>query len=80
MSDDVEPFEVSVAMTRGTSTDDRDKIKATISAESLDELDEKMVEMRDRLERLSADVRKIQPNEQSRGLDDDQVTLAGESP
>lgn len=49
MSEDLEPFEVSVAMTRGTSTDDRDKIKATISAESLEELDEKMIEMRDRL-------------------------------
>ena len=78
MTEDVEPFEVSVAMTRGTSTDDRDKIKATISAESLEELDEKMVEMRDRLEKLSADVRKIQPDEESEGLDENQTTLAGE--
>ena len=75
MSEDLEPFEVSVAMTRGTSTDDRDKIKATISAESLEELDEKMIEMRDRLERMAADVRQIQPDEDTPGLDESQKTL-----
>lgn len=75
MSEDLEPFEVSVAMTRGTSTDDRDKIKATISAESLEELDEKMIEMRDRLERMAADVRQIQPDEETPGLDESQSTL-----
>jgi hypothetical protein len=75
MSEDVEPFEVTVAMTRGTSTDDRDKIKATISAETLEELDEKMVEMRDRLERMAADVRQIQPDEDTPGLDEDQARL-----
>ena len=75
MSEDLEPFEVSVAMTRGTSTDDRDKIKATISAESLEELDEKMIEMRDRLERMAADVRQIQPDEDTPGLDENQSTL-----
>jgi hypothetical protein len=79
MTDDTDPFEVSVNMTRGTSTDDRDKIKATIAADSLDELDDKMVEMRDRLEKLAADVRKIQPDESDAGLDDDQAKLGVEA-
>jgi len=79
MTDETDPFEVSVNMTRGTSTDDRDKIKATIAADSLDELDEKMIEMRDRLEKPAADVRKIQPDESDAGLDDGQATLGAEA-
>lgn len=79
MTEDTDPFEVSVNMTRGTSTDDRDKIKATIAAESLEELDEKMIEMRDRLEKLAADVRKIQSDESEAGLNDDQATLGVEA-
>ena len=75
MSEDTDPFEISVNMTRGTSTDDRDKIKATVSAATLDELDEKMAAMRDRLEKLAADVRTIQPEHSDATLDDDQATF-----
>ena len=78
MSEDDDPFEMSVAMTRGNSTNDRDKIKATISAETLEELDEKMEEMRDRLEKMAADIRTIQPDEEDERLDENQATLRGE--
>lgn len=79
MSDDDDPFEMSVAMTRGNSTNDRDKIKATISAETLEELDEKMEEMRDRLEKMAADIRTIQPDDEDERLDENQATLRGEA-
>lgn len=79
MSEDDDPFEMSVAMTRGNSTNDRDKIKATISAETLEELDEKMEEMRDRLEKMAADIRTIQPDDEDERLDENQATLRGEA-
>ena len=66
-------------MTRGNSTNDRDKIKATISAETLEELDEKMEEMRDRLEKMAADIRTIQPDDEDERLDENQATLRGEA-
>jgi len=74
MSEESDRFEVTVAMTRGKSTNDRDKIKATISADTLEELDEKIDRMQERLEKLASDIRLIQP-EKGRQLDDDQSTL-----
>lgn len=67
-----------MTLTRGTGTDDRDKMRATVEADTLEELDEKLSEMRDRLEDLAADVRDIQPEERLLQLTDDQRTLSGE--
>ncbi|WP_121822039.1 DUF7389 domain-containing protein [Halostella salina] len=77
MSDEDDGIEITVQMTRGTSTDDRDKIKASVSAATVDELDAKMQQVQERLERWADDLREIQPT-QRRGIDDDQATLGEE--
>jgi len=77
MSDEEDGIEITVQMTRGTSTDDRDKIKASVSAATVDGLDAKMQQVQERLERWADDLREIQPT-QRRGLDDDQATLGEE--
>jgi predicted nucleic acid-binding Zn-ribbon protein len=77
MSDEEDGIEITVQMTRGTSTDDRDKIKASVAAADVEELDAKMGRVQERLERWADDLREIQPTER-RGLDEDQATL-GES-
>ena len=72
-------FEIKIDMTRGTGSNDKEKITATIEAESLDELEEKQVQVRQRLEMLAQDIRSIQPNPDSkRDLADDQSTLEAE--
>ncbi|WP_178917704.1 hypothetical protein [Natronomonas gomsonensis] len=75
---DEDSYSVTVTLTRGTGTDDRDKMKATVEADTLEELDEKLGEMRDRLEDLAADVRDIQPEERLRQLAENQRTLEGQ--
>jgi hypothetical protein len=55
-------FDVEVTMTRGTSSDDKERIKAAVEADDVDELDEKMSEVRDRLREWAEDLRSIQPD------------------
>lgn len=55
-------FSVEFNLTRGTSTDDRDRVKAKASADSVEELDEKVERLRGRLEEWVAQVRAIQPD------------------
>ena len=76
MSDD-EGITVTVEVTRGTKTDDRDKIRAKVSALTVDELDEKMAQVQDRLERWADDLRDVQPlpARRSRTIDENQATL-----
>ncbi|SEW01151.1 DUF7389 domain-containing protein [Natrinema salifodinae] len=76
MSED-DAISITTELTRGTSTDDRDKIRAEVSAASVDELDAKLERVRRRLEDWADEVRDIQP-ENSRGrrrLADDQSEL-----
>jgi len=76
MSDE-ELYSVETKLTRGTSTDDRDTIKATVSADTLDELDEKLADVRGRLAEHAELVRSIQPNpDEERSLTDDQTELS----
>lgn len=77
MSDDDDLYTVETKLQRGTSTDDRDTIKLTVSANSLDALDAKLAEARDRLEAHAEQVRGIQPDDQTGGrrLADDQAGL-----
>ncbi|ELY70612.1 DUF7389 domain-containing protein [Natrinema versiforme] len=76
MSDD-DAISITTELTRGTSTDDRDKIRAEVSAESVDELEDKLERVRRQLEDWADEVRNIQPeNSQGRRrLADDQSEL-----
>ena len=72
MGDD--SIEITTKLTRGTGTDDRDTIKASVEADSVEELDRKLDEVKDRLEGWADDLRAIQP-EQGRALAEDQSNL-----
>ena len=74
MSDDA--FDVTLKMTRGTSSDDKDVLKTTVTADSREELDDKIDAVRDRMEGWAADLREVQPTEQRKRLRNDQATLA----
>jgi len=67
-------FEFEAKIQRGNGTDDRDTFKAKVSADTVDELDEKVAEIRERLEEYAHEFRQIQPSEK-RPLSDDQRTL-----
>lgn len=72
MADEDPTYSIDVKIQRGEGTDDRDTLKATVQADTLDELDEREDAMLERLEDLAARVRQIQPTER---LDDEQATL-----
>jgi hypothetical protein len=76
MPDDGPAFEFEVKIQRGNGTDDRDTYKTKVSAETIDELDEKVEQARDKLEEWGADFREIQPQD-TRTLADDQATPEG---
>jgi hypothetical protein len=61
MGDD--DVEVTVKMQRGTGTDNRDTWTATVSAASVEALDEKINELREHAERWCAEFRAIQPDD-----------------
>jgi hypothetical protein len=75
MSDDDDAFEFEAKIQRGNGTDDRDTFKAKVSADTIDELDDKVAQVRERIEEYAAEFRQIQPQE-TRTLADDQATLA----
>lgn len=74
MSEDSDAYEFQAKIQRGNGTDDRDTFKATVHAETVDELDEKVEQIRERLEEYAHEFRAIQPSER-RELSDDQKTL-----
>jgi len=69
-------FEFEVKLQRGQSVDDRDTQKAKVSADTIDALNEKVEQIRDRMEDWAVEFREIQPQEK-RTLADDQATLNG---
>lgn len=71
---DEDPYAVTVEITRGTSTDDRDKIRTKVSAESIDELEERVEQVRASMERWADGLRDVQPRT-GRRIEDDQSTL-----
>lgn len=77
MSDDVDPvYEMDVKIQRGNGTDDRDTLKATVQAHDLATLDERIDQMRDRLEETAEKIRAIQPDDTTaKRLTNDQTTL-----
>ena len=77
MTDPDDPtYSIDVKIQRGNGTDDRDTLKATVQANTLDELDERESQMLERLNDLAVKVRSIQPDERiARQTDDGQATL-----
>jgi len=78
MSDDEDAFQFEAKIQRGNGTDDRDTFKAKVSANTIDELDSKVEQVRDRLEEYASEFRQIQP-QTGRSHPDDQATLNGGS-
>lgn len=79
MTENDPTFAVDVKIQRGNGTDDRDTLKATVQAETLEELDERKAEMLERLDELAAKVRSIQPDDTTaERIADGQKTLEGE--
>lgn len=74
MSDEDDAFEFEAKIQRGNGTDDRDTFKAKVSANSIRELDDKVDQVRSKIEDWATDFRQIQPSEE-RHLADDQATL-----
>jgi len=76
VSDDEDDFKFEAKIQRGNGTDDRDTFKAKVSADTIDELDEKVEQVRERIEDYAHDFRQIQPShDERRSLADDQSTL-----
>lgn len=74
MSDDEEVYETKVVITRGTGTNDRDKISTKVTAPTLSVLTDRVEELRAETEEWAADFREIEP-ERGRQLADDQSQL-----
>lgn len=76
MTDDDVAFEYTLTATRGSGTDDRDKHRIKVTANTIEELKEKIEEAESLLEAKAADVRRIQPGDKhGRPIDDDQAEL-----
>lgn len=79
MSDDGDAFEITIELTRGTSTDDRDKQRMKVSAATIDTLDTKVEAVKQKMEDWADDFREIQPEGETvrdhASLDDDQAEL-----
>jgi len=76
MTDEDPTYQVDVKLQRGNGTDDRDTLKASVEAETLDELDRREEAMLTRLERLAEKVRSIQPDDTTaQRIADGQATL-----
>jgi len=75
MSDD-DDVEVSIKLQRGTGTDNRDTWTTTVTGASVEEVDQKVSKLRERVERWTAEFRNIQPDDsRTAHLRDDQSTL-----
>lgn len=74
MSDEDDAFQFEAKIQRGNGTDDRDTFKARVSADSIAELDEKVEEIREKIEDWAVQFRRIQPADEP-DLPDDQATL-----
>jgi len=74
MSDD--PYELTVELTRGTKTDDRDKLKAKVSGDTIEELEERVEQLKSRMESWAEDLRNVQPQVRP-SQDEAQTELGG---
>jgi hypothetical protein len=69
-----ESYDVKLVLTRGTDSTDKEKLTVEVSADSLDELDEKVAGVRERMGEWADAIRHIQPSADE-PLSDDQSTL-----
>lgn len=74
MSDDDPAFSTVVKLQRGTSTDDRDTLKISVEAHDIEQLEQRVEQVRERSEQWADDFRSIQP-QQGREIADDQQAL-----
>jgi hypothetical protein len=65
-------FDYTVELTRGGDTNNRDKQKVKVSADSVDELREKVDAVKEQLNDWALDLRDIQPSTHSRVTEDQQ--------
>jgi hypothetical protein len=78
MTEDDPTYSIDVKIQRGNGTDDRDTLKATVQADTLDQLDTREDQMLERLNDLAEKVRAIQPDDTTANrIADDQATLDG---
>ncbi|GGM46416.1 hypothetical protein [Haloarcula argentinensis] len=68
-------YSLTVELTRGGDSNNRDKMKAKVSAETIEELREKVDAVRDEMQEWANDFRNIQPQVR-RQLPDDQSELS----
>ncbi|MFB6120983.1 MAG: hypothetical protein ABEJ68_07715 [Halobacteriaceae archaeon] len=73
--DDADGITLTVEVTRGTDTDDRDKLRAKVEARDIEQLERRVEAVKERLETWADDLREIQPTGDSRALGEDQSTL-----
>ncbi|MCD2199071.1 hypothetical protein LPA44_04050 [Halobacterium sp. KA-4] len=73
MSDEA-AFSTTVKLTRGTSTDDRDTIKTTVSAPDVETLNDRVDAVKAYMAEWADDLRDVQP-EASRRTSEDQQDL-----
>ncbi|WP_353634587.1 hypothetical protein ABSL23_02205 [Halobacterium sp. NMX12-1] len=79
MSDGEDAFSTTVKLTRGTSTDDRDTIKTTVTAPDVEMLNQRVEAVKNYMESWADDLRDVQP-ETSRRTSEDQQDLASVKP
>jgi len=69
-----EEYSLTVQVTRGGDSNDKDKLKAKVSAESIEELSEKVEALRGEMEQWADEFRNIQPTRR-RQVPEDQSEL-----
>lgn len=74
MSDDEPAYSAVVKLQRGTKTDDRDTLKVSVDAHDIQQLDERISEIRERSEQWANEFRAIQP-QRGPAAPDDQAKL-----
>ena len=73
-------FEYTVKLSRGTKKDDRDEQKVKVSANTVEELREKVQAIKPELEDWAEDLREIQPTENRHRITEDQSELGEAKP
>jgi hypothetical protein len=67
-------LELTVKMTRGGDSGNKETMKATVSAPTVDDLDDRVTSLKDKMDEWALEFRSIQP-EQDRMLAEDQSRL-----
>jgi len=71
-------FEIKIVVTRGTGSNDKEKMTMKVTAPNIEELSDRVDEVREQMEDWADDFRAIDPD-RGRQLGDDQSRLGGEA-